>query len=141
MHDRRAREPPRLAQAGRLRSARYELLLRNFEAGDDRIPWNPIWMPNRKTDTNNNFAISTDDIGMNYDYPEADYATREQIIAEHRDYQHGLMWTLANNPRVPEKVRRQFQRLGPGQGRVHRQRQLAAAALRARGAADGRPST
>ncbi len=35
----------------------FELLLRNFEAGDERIPWNPIWMPNRKTDTNNNFAI------------------------------------------------------------------------------------
>ena len=35
-------------------------------------------MPNRKTDTNNNGAFSTDYIGMNYDYPEADYATREQ---------------------------------------------------------------
>ncbi|MFM8893764.1 MAG: FAD-dependent oxidoreductase, partial [Planctomycetia bacterium] len=44
----------------------YELLLRNFEAGDRRRPWNPVWMPNRKTDTNNNFAISTDFIGMNY---------------------------------------------------------------------------
>ena len=90
----------------------FELLLRNFEAGDSRVPWNPIWMPNRKTDTNNNFAISTDWIGMNYEYPEADYATRERITAAHRDYQLGLMWTLANSPRVPEKVRRQFQRLG-----------------------------
>ena len=59
----------------------YELLLRNFEAGDYRIPWNPIWMPNRKTDTNNNFAISTDFIGASYDYPEANYATRERIVA------------------------------------------------------------
>lgn len=41
----------------------YELLLRNFEAGDHRVPWNPVWMPNRKTDTNNNFAISTDYTG------------------------------------------------------------------------------
>jgi hypothetical protein len=90
----------------------YELLLRNFEAGDYRVPWNPIWMPNRKTDTNNNFAISTDFIGRSYDYPEADYAVRAKIVAEHRDYQLGLMWTLANSPRVPEKVRRQFQRLG-----------------------------
>ncbi len=89
----------------------YELLLRNFEAGDDRVPWNPIWMPNRKTDTNNNFAISTDFIGASYDYPEADYATRDKIVAQHRDYHLGLMWTLANSPRVPEKVRRQFQRL------------------------------
>ncbi|HTU89169.1 MAG TPA: FAD-dependent oxidoreductase [Gemmataceae bacterium] len=87
----------------------YELLLRNFEAGDLRLPWNPILMPNRKTDSNNNFAYSTDDIGANYDYPEADYATRARIWKEHVDYQKGLMWTLANHPRVPEKVRRHFQ--------------------------------
>ncbi|MGN6546495.1 MAG: FAD-dependent oxidoreductase [Aureliella sp.] len=89
----------------------YELLLRNFEAGDHRIPWNPVWMPNRKTDTNNNFAISTDFIGQNWEYPEADYATRERIWKAHEDWQKGLMWTLANNERVPEKVREAFQRL------------------------------
>jgi len=90
----------------------YELLLRNCEAGDHRIPWNPIFMPNRKTDTNNNFAISTDFIGQNYDYAEADYKTREKIFQRHLSYQKGLMWTLANHPRVPEKVRAHFQRLG-----------------------------
>lgn len=90
----------------------YELLLRNFEAGDHRSPWNPVWMPNRKTDTNNNYAISTDHIGANYDYPEADYRTRDKIIEDHRRYQMGLMYTLANNPRVPEKIREEFQRLG-----------------------------
>ena len=71
-------------------------------------------MPNRKTDTNNNFAFSTDNIGMNYDYPDGDYATREKIFQEHIDYQQGLMWTLANHPRVPEKVREHFSTLGPG---------------------------
>jgi hypothetical protein len=90
----------------------FELLLRNFEAGDHRVPWNPIWMPNRKTDTNNNFAISTDFIGANYAYPEAGHAERERIAAAHRDYQQGLMYTLANHPRVPEPVRAHFQRLG-----------------------------
>jgi hypothetical protein len=91
---------------------RYELLLRNCEAGDHRKPWNPVWMPNRKTDTNNNYAFSTDNIGMNYGYPEGDYTTRARIWQEHVDYQQGLMWTLANDPRVPEKVREEFQRLG-----------------------------
>ncbi len=90
---------------------RYELLLRNFEAGDRRIPWAPSWMPNRKTDTNNNFAFSTDNIGMNYDYPEADYATRERIWKEHETYQKGLMWTLANHPRVPADIRETFQKI------------------------------
>ena len=90
----------------------FELLLRNFEAGDHRVPWNPVWMPNRKTDTNNNYAISTDFIGENWEYPEADYATRAKIWRAHEDWQKGLMWTLAHHPRVPETVRAEFQRLG-----------------------------
>jgi hypothetical protein len=92
--------------------SRYELLLRNFEAGDHRAPWHPLFMPNRKTDTNNNGAFSTDFIGGNYDYPDADFAARDRIVAAHRSYQEGLLWTLANNQRVPEKVRAEFQRLG-----------------------------
>lgn len=90
----------------------FELALRNIEAGDHRISWNPVWMPNRKTDTNNNFAISTDFIGQNWDYPEADYATRARIVQAHVDWQKGLMWTYAHHPRVPEKIRAEFQRLG-----------------------------
>jgi hypothetical protein len=92
--------------------SRYELLLRNFEAGDDRAPWHPVWMPNRKTDTNNNGAFSTDYIGGNYDYPNADYARRDRIVADHKSYQQGLLWTLANNSRVPPAVRVEFNRLG-----------------------------
>jgi hypothetical protein len=90
----------------------YELLLRNFETGDDRAPWHPLWMPNRKTDTNNNGAVSTDFIGGNYAYPDASYGERDKIVAAHRSYQQGLLWVLANNRRVPEKVRADFQRLG-----------------------------
>jgi len=90
----------------------YELLLRNFESGDMRVPWAPIWMPNRKTDVNNNFAFSTDYIGKNYEYPDADYARRDQIVREHENYQKGLMWTLANNARVPESIRQVFQKNG-----------------------------
>jgi hypothetical protein len=92
--------------------SRYELLLRNFEAGDHRVPWHPTWMPNRKTDTNNNHAFSTDYIGGNYAYPDAGYAARSKIIYDHRSYQQGLLWTLANHSRVPPKVREEFQRLG-----------------------------
>jgi hypothetical protein len=93
-------------------ASRYELLLRNFEADDRREPWNPVWMPNRKTDTNNNGAFSTDYIGGNYEYPDADYAARERIVADHRSYQQGLLWTLANDRRVPAAVRATFNRLG-----------------------------
>jgi hypothetical protein len=90
----------------------YELLLRNFEAGEDGMPWLPGMMPNRKTDTNNRTGFSTDYIGMNYDYPEADYERRAEIIREHEVYQKGLMWTLAHNPRVPEHIRKEISRWG-----------------------------
>lgn len=72
----------------------YELLLRNFEAGESGMPWINSAMPNCKTDTNNRTAFSTDFIGQNYDYPDASYAEREKIAARHRLYQQGLMWTL-----------------------------------------------
>jgi hypothetical protein len=69
-------------------------------------------MPNRKTDANNNFAFSTDFIGGSDAYPDGDYATRGRIWQAHVDYDKGLLWTLANHPRVPEKVRRHFQTWG-----------------------------
>jgi hypothetical protein len=90
----------------------YELLLRNFEAGESGFPWINSSMPNRKTDTNNRTGVSTDLIGGSDAYPEADYAERERIIARHCSYQQGLTWTLANHDRVPEKIRREAARWG-----------------------------
>jgi hypothetical protein len=83
----------------------YELLLRNFEAGAKVVPWINSPMPNRKTDTNNNRGVSTDYIGQNYAWPDGDYETRRQIFAAHLLYQQGLLWTLANHPRVPDSIR------------------------------------
>jgi hypothetical protein len=91
---------------------RYELLFRNFEAGENRIPWSPTMMPNRKTDVNNNHGFSTDYIGESYDWAEADYPARERIFAEHLSYTRGLLWTLANHPRVPAHVRQEVSRWG-----------------------------
>ena len=90
----------------------YELLFRNFEAGDLRKPWNPVMMPNRKTDSNNNCTVSTDWIGQNHAYPEATDEERAAIVAAHENYQKGLMWSLANHPRVPAEVREYFTRWG-----------------------------
>ena len=93
----------------------YELLLRNLEAGPlggNGLPWINSPMPNRKTDTNNRTGCSTDFIGQNWSYPEATYAARAQIEDAHLKYQQGLMWTLANHPRVPEKIRKEVARWG-----------------------------
>lgn len=90
----------------------FELLLRNYEAGETGLPWINSAMPNRKTDTNNRLGFSTDFIGQNYDYPEASYAVRETIVARHRLYQQGLMWTLAYHPRMPAAIRNEISRWG-----------------------------
>ncbi len=95
--------------------ARYELLARlmeklkpdNFKGilKFDR-------MPNNKTDINNNGPISTDMIGMNYDYPEADYATREKITREHELYNKGLLYFIGHDPRMPEHLRTEMLKWG-----------------------------
>ena len=90
----------------------YELLFRNFAKGERAIPWINSKMPNRKTDTNNRLGFSTDFIGRNREWPEASYARRAEIFKAHLDYQRGLMWTLANHPRVPEKIRAEVSRWG-----------------------------
>jgi hypothetical protein len=91
---------------------RYELLLRALLAGWENVFSHHQMMPNRKTDTNNKGCFSTDNIGMNYGYPDGSHAERAAITAEHETYQKGLMWFLANDPRVPEKVRADVSRWG-----------------------------
>jgi hypothetical protein len=84
---------------------RYELLLRYMQAGVFDLFGNNQLMPNRKTDTNNHGGFSSDNIGMNYEYPEGDYAARERIFKEHVTYHQGMLWFLVNDPRVPAKAR------------------------------------
>jgi len=86
----------------------YELLLRALLAGSRHIQGKFDMLPNLKTDTNNHGSFSTDNIGMNYDYPDASYARRREIIAEHRTYQQGYCYFLANDPRVPADVRQWY---------------------------------
>ncbi len=90
----------------------YELLGRYLRAGWSKVTSKFDMLPNRKTDTNNHGGFSTDNIGMNYDYPEGSYARRAEIIREHELYQKGLMYYLANDPGVPEKVRAEVGRWG-----------------------------
>lgn len=100
--------------------SRYELLARYFDAltAAGRKPaleqfWNPIWMPNGKTDINNNGGFSTDFIGANYNYANADAATRESIWKEHEKYTRGFLTFLATSPRVPENIRAEMRLWGP----------------------------
>ncbi len=90
----------------------YELLVRIFDAGwrETFNKFDPI--PNWKTDTNNHGPFSTDNIGRNWDYPEASYERRREIIQEHVNYQQGWLYFIANDPRVPEEVRTEMAKWG-----------------------------
>ncbi len=98
----------------------FELLARYLEAGiaAGRKPqlkdlWNPIWLPNGKTDINNNGGFSTDFIGANFRYPEGTYAERQQLWLQHKDYTQGFIYFLATSPRVPAEIRSEMQSWGP----------------------------
>ncbi len=86
-------------------ASKYELLLRSLQTGRKDFFEKFDAIPNKKTDTNNHGPFSSDFIGMNYDYPDASYERRKEIIQEHRDYQAGFLWFMANDPRVPEDLR------------------------------------
>ncbi|WP_245942240.1 FAD-dependent oxidoreductase [Algoriphagus chordae] len=93
-------------------SSQYELLVRIFDAGWREWFGKFDMIPNRKTDTNNHGPFSSDNIGMNYEYPEANYERRKEIIKEHEDYQKGLLYFVANDPRVPKETQEEFQNWG-----------------------------
>ncbi|WP_082687096.1 FAD-dependent oxidoreductase [Bacillus sp. FJAT-27445] len=84
---------------------RYALLLRNINAG----VWDAMnlhtMLPNGKTDLNNYGGFSTDYIGMNYEWPEGNYETRERIFRDHFTYNLGMLYFLAYDEQVPQAIR------------------------------------
>ena len=94
---------------------KYELLLRLKE----KQPWKSIFdvfiiskMPNGKTDINNKGGFSTDMIGMNWEYPEADYNTRAKIWKEHEDYTKGFFYFIGNDTSIPGNIRDEMKQWG-----------------------------
>jgi hypothetical protein len=96
--------------------SQYELLVRLFKAQPkkrslfDYFIWSP--MPNRKTDINNLGAFSTDLIGMNDDFIEADYKKRTSLIERYESYTKGLLYFMGHDPRVPESIRDEMLKWG-----------------------------
>lgn len=95
--------------------SKYELLIRQKEIQ----PWQAlsdvfIWslMPNNKTDINNRNGMSTDMIGANWEYPEAGYLQRKDIIKSHEDYTKGLLYFVGNDNRIPKFIRDEMKQWG-----------------------------
>jgi hypothetical protein len=69
-------------------------------------------VPNRKTDSNSGSEFGSDMFGASYNWPEADYAKRDRIFEEHKNYTLGLLWFLGHDERLPIEVRTEMQRWG-----------------------------
>lgn len=104
--------------------ARFRLLenwLREMTAGGKEVKLTDILdlyhhAPGRKDkiEVNNKQAaiISIGHFGGQFEYPGADYATRERVVADHTDYTLGLLHFLASDDTVPEKLRAEMQQFG-----------------------------
>lgn len=91
---------------------RYMLLLRYIHAGF----WDAMnlhtMMPNGKSDLNNFGGFSSDNIGMNYEWPDGSYEKREEIFQDHFNYNLGMLYFLANDSRVPKDIREEVSSWG-----------------------------
>ena len=109
--------------------ADYELLLRYINSRDKfpwvpqeradtienmALGWNPtrLLMPNRKTDSNTRGPISFNFAGGNYNYPDGDYEERKRIVEAHKNWQQGLIWFLAHDPRIPAEFSEPLKKWG-----------------------------
>ncbi|HEX2967769.1 MAG TPA: FAD-dependent oxidoreductase [Bacteroidales bacterium] len=93
-------------------SLQYELLARVAATGWSEYfdKYDPI--PNAKTDVNNHGPVGFDYIGMNWDYPEASYERRKEIIRQHEIYQRGFLYYMSTNKRIPENIRKAMSEWG-----------------------------
>ena len=71
-------------------------------------------LPGGKVDVNNGIArqLSMGLMGAQWGWCDASPAEREKIWQAHKDYTLELLWFLANDPGVPDKIREQFAALG-----------------------------
>ena len=71
-----------------------------------------VHMPNMKSDMNNHGSMSTDYIGMNYDYPEAGYDRRREIEKDHELYIRSYLYFLTSDLAVPDNVQKEMRSWG-----------------------------
>ena len=79
--------------------ANYEIYLRYLKAGG-KLLWPWVSVPNGKTDMGAWHDLSHNLYGMNVEYPEGNYATREKVYRQHKNFTQGLVYFIANDPEV-----------------------------------------
>lgn len=77
----------------------YEIYIRYLKAGG-KLLWPWVSVPNQKSDLGAWHDLSHNLYGMNVDYPEGDYKTRERVFNEHKRFTKGLFYFFANDEEV-----------------------------------------
>lgn len=91
--------------------SRYQIYFRYVRAGGKL--WTPsAHLPNGKTDLGSWHDLSANLYGMNREWPEGDYQTRERIYREHLSFTQGLLWLMANDPEMPPELRAAWREWG-----------------------------
>jgi hypothetical protein len=97
-------------------STHYELLARQItKTTPDSLNWQLLHiarMPHHKTDINNCGGFSSDMIGMSYDYADATFEKRKEIVQMHKSYTLGWLYFLGHDRRVPMHLRREMLQWG-----------------------------
>jgi hypothetical protein len=89
----------------------YLIVLRLIEAlgddvGADYFGGFRTGLPNDKGDANSGGAISLNLLdGSAWEYPDAGYDRRDELRQHHLEYTKGLLWFLAQDEAVPERIR------------------------------------
>lgn len=88
---------------------RYNLILQVIQRASEPLTIESFvsigYLLNGKADFNNIGQFSTDLVNGSWDYPEANYAQRDSIWINHKNYLQGLLYFLGNDPRVPQSLR------------------------------------
>ncbi len=93
----------------------FDLVKRYYEVHPDAGNMVHLWptLPNDKADLNSSGPISTNVVnGLNWEYPDADYARRRVIWQSMKDYTLGLLYFLSNDPSIPERIRKETSEMG-----------------------------
>ena len=91
---------------------RYLLLSRYINSGIFDIFGFTRKIPDNKYDFNSWGAVSPDNIGTNYNWPDADYMQREYIFQDHLSFQMGFFWYLSTDSSIPSAIRKKSQEWG-----------------------------
>jgi hypothetical protein len=108
---------PRPQGYHRSRFALLERYLNEFQQHMGRVPGfrditNPVMIPDRKADFNNNGPVSTDYIGHSWKYPEATYAEKAALWQEHLLYTQSFFYFISQDAQVPASLRAEVNQWG-----------------------------